>query len=110
MTTTSLETQESFIETEWADWECELPRTSDASELSAAIEREFNECVKEGVYPFGVSYAGYVSGGLLGDRYPALIKVAFDNLAALIVFYTAYCGGDRGQAISELQDMGFKVS
>jgi len=91
------------LDVEWADWEGTLPLTNDGDELAKAIEAEIAELVKEGAYPEGLRFEGHISGGLIdSDRAEATIEVSAPDSATLFEFYTAYCGGDKHHAASEL--------
>lgn len=90
------------LEVEWADWNSTLPQTDSSEVLAQAIEGEIKELVAEGAYPAGTHFLRYLHGGLEGDRHGVIIEVSCPDIKTALEFYTAYCGGDQGQAIEEL--------
>lgn len=99
------------IEVDWADSDGVLPATSSSKVLSAAIEAELKSCVAEGVYPPALRFERLVKGGLQGvaPMFP-VVEVSAPDLETIFDFYTAYCGGDSGQAVSELEEFyGYEV-
>jgi hypothetical protein len=90
------------LEVEWADWDENLPRTESSAVLTKALKKEIKELVAEGVYPAGTRFVRHIRGGLEGERREATIELSFPDTKAAFEFYTAYCGGDQGQAIEEL--------
>lgn len=68
--------------------------------IEGVIKKEINGLVADGIYPAGMKLLKV----LPNSATTAEIEVSVKSVEDSVKFYTAYCGGDRLHAISELKE------
>lgn len=87
------------VEIAWADWKADVPR----SEAGPSIAKEFAECIEDGSYPATMRFEEHVQEKSPYYNGHESIIVSAPDAETMVEFYTAYCGGDREQALFELE-------